>query len=114
MTTKTNNERVLEERLAGIPGAEVVLKGLRELKYGPPSECGLLVLVASPRIRSIGIEVPERMDVPLPYEHQLYSLLEITHGDDAFSHYNSLLRRIDSFAHALEHRLSIAKREAPR
>ena len=90
------------EELESLPGADLVLTGLRELQEKEPGECGLLVLIASTSLRSLGINVPERMDVPLPYEHQLYSLLEATHGDGAYSRYNSLLRRIIGFEHALE------------
>jgi hypothetical protein len=44
----------------------------------------------------------------LPIEHRLYELLEATHGGGAHSYYNSLLRWMASFAHALEQRVSRA------
>src|SRR5882672_9038225 len=101
METMSNGDLALEEVLTGIPGAELVLEGLRELKRGRPGECGLLVLIASPRLRRLGIKLPEWTEGSFPYEHQLYSLLETAHGDGAYSRYNSLLRRIVSFSHAL-------------
>jgi hypothetical protein len=60
-----------------------------------------LVLIAGPRLRNLGIRIPER-DHPRPFEHQLYELLEERLGSGAHSYYNSLIRRIVSFARALE------------
>ena len=96
---KPENIRELDD----LPGADLVLRGLKELEGAELGECGLLVLAASPRLRSLGINVPERPEVPLPYEHQLYAFLEITHRDGAYSRYNSLMRRIVSFENALAH-----------
>jgi hypothetical protein len=86
----------------GLPGAEFVVPGLKELREGRASECGLLVLIASPRLARLGVAIPIPDHIALPYEHQLYSLLEVTHGAGAHSYYNSLLRRIVSFASALQ------------
>jgi hypothetical protein len=85
----------------GLPGAELVEQGLADLKENRETDAALLVLIASPRLRDLGIEVPAR-DSPRPYEHQLYSRLEERYGTDAHSQYNSLIRRIVSFARALE------------
>jgi hypothetical protein len=101
-----------EEEFMNLPGAELVLPGLRELRDGRPGECGLLVLIASPRLTRLGVAVPIPDNIPLPYEHQLYSLLEETRADDAYSYYNSLLRRMASFAGALEHIVSQSQRES--
>ena len=90
-------------KFVDLPGADLVIEGLKELETADLGECGFLVLAASPRLRSLGIDVPGRPDVPLPVEHQLYSLLESTHGDGAYSRYNSLMRRIVSFGQALAH-----------
>ena len=88
--------------LDGLPGAELVSRGLRELADPDPTESALLVLIAGPRLRRLGFIVPGRGDIPLPYEHRLYELLEEKHGAGAYSRYNSLLRRLDSLCHALE------------
>ena len=98
----TDVEASLEERFAGLPGADLVIRGVRELDEAEPTECALLVLIAAPRLRRLGIEVSRRDDIPRPYEHQLYAKLEETHGKGAYSRYNSLLRRLVSFSHALE------------
>ena len=94
------NAREIAE--SNLPGAELVSKGLCDLIQGSYSEEALLVLVASPRLRALAINVPTVSSVPLPYEHVLYSLLEETHGNEAYSRYNSLIRRIVSFSRALE------------
>jgi len=78
-----------------------VRQGLDELARGVVTENSLLVLVAAPRLKSLGIEVPAAA-LPSPYEHQLYSLIEQRLGSAAHSHYNSLIRRIVSYARALE------------
>ncbi len=102
-------EQGLKARLAGLPGADLVIRGLKELVEAQPTECALLVLVAAPRLKRLGIEVTAREDIPRPYEHQLYSHLEKKHGNGAHSRYNSLIRRVVSFAHALERELQSTK-----
>jgi len=90
-----------DEVEAELPGADLVSKGLADLERDQLTDCALLVLVAAPRLRGLGLRVPFRkFDVPC--EHLLYSRLEETLGSGAHSHYNSLLRRITSFIHARE------------
>jgi hypothetical protein len=84
-----------------LPGGDLVVEGLNDLANARLTDCSLLVLIAAPRLRGLGIQVPES-DVPLPHEHRLYERLEERLGTEAHSHYNSLIRRIVSFAHALE------------
>ena len=93
-----------------LPGEDLVTQGLADLAKGELSESALLLLVASPRLRGLGIEVPERK-LSEPYEHALYSLIEERLGTGAHSYYNSLLRRIVSYAHALEREQSRLERE---
>ena len=90
-----------------LPGNELVSRGLADLARGEISEYSLLLLVAGPRLRRLGIEIPERPTLK-PYEHALYSQIEERLGLGAHSYYNSLLRRIDSYAHALEREQSRA------
>jgi hypothetical protein len=52
-------------------------------------------------------------EVPCPREHLLYSRLEERLGAGAHSHYNSLLRRMDSYAHALERERSYLENSKP-
>lgn len=84
-----------------LPGHELVEEGLGDLAAGRISDCALLVLIAAPRLRRLGIEVPQR-HCSSPCEHVLFGRLEERLGSGAHSYYNSLLRRIDSYAHALE------------
>ena len=98
-----------ENSEALLPGKDLVTQGLADLTKGNLSESALLVLVASPRLRDLGIEVPE-LALDEPYEHALYSLIEERLGTRAHSHYNSLLRRIVSYAHALEREQSTSER----
>jgi hypothetical protein len=84
-----------------LPGEDLVTQGLADLARGILSESALLVLVASPRLRGLGVQVPE-WKLSEPYEHVLYSLIEERLGRGAHSYYNSLIRRIVSYAQALE------------
>jgi hypothetical protein len=56
-----------------LPGADLVRTGLDDVRHGRESVEALLVLVGAPRLRRIGIDVPERaLEHP---EHRLYELL---------------------------------------
>ena len=86
-----------------IPGSDLVAQGLQDIEHGRVSVYSLLLQVASPRLKGVNITIPPLASIPsadqIPYEHQLYDLLE-GHGD--YSLYNALLRRIASFAATLE------------
>lgn len=83
-----------------LPGADLIMRGLRDLEAGQVSEEALLISAAEPRLRSIGIEfTPAAVEMPL---HRVYELLGSDHGDDAHSRYNALVARIVSFARAAE------------
>lgn len=86
---------------SSLPGDELVRQGLADLKEDRVTELALLVLIAAPRLNRLGLDVPAR---PLlrPYEHQLYARLEERLGTAAHSYYNSLIRRIVSYARARE------------
>jgi hypothetical protein len=84
-----------------LPGHELVEQGLADLAQNRLSDHALLVLIAAPRLKRLGIPVPE-WPISGSCEHQLYDRLEARLGTGAHSHYNSLIRRIVSFAHALE------------
>jgi hypothetical protein len=84
-----------------LPGADLIKEGLEDLAQNRKSDCAYLVLIASPRLKRLGISIPIP-DWPRPFEHELYARLGQRLGNGAHSHYNSLLRRMDSLAHALE------------
>jgi hypothetical protein len=89
-----------------LPGTELLRAGLADLQAGRSSEAALLVEVAAPRLRAIGIDVPvprneaRQSDSP---EHRLFELLSEHTAGGAHSRYNALLGRIASFARAAEH-----------
>ena len=83
-----------------LPGHELVSAGLADISAGRESEASLLVRMAAPRLRSLGVDVPSG-EGGSP-SHRLYEML--TDGDDgAHSRYNALVGRIVSFARAAEH-----------
>jgi hypothetical protein len=94
-----------------LPGEDLVTEGLADLARGILSECALLVLVAGPRLRGLGIQVPE-WSLEEPFEHALYSRIEERLGSGAHSYYNSLIRRIVSYAQALEREQSRFKSQS--
>jgi hypothetical protein len=83
----------------GLPGAELVERGLRDLADGLESIEALLVAIGAPRLRGLGIPVPA---APADPEHRLYHLLASEDPDDAHSRYNGLIRRLVSYERALE------------
>jgi len=84
-----------------LPGEDLVQQGLADLAQDKLTDCSLLLLVAAPRLRSLGLDIPDR-PTPTPYHHLLYERLEERLGTAAHSYYNSLIRRIVSYARALE------------
>ncbi|HUP81714.1 MAG TPA: hypothetical protein VM260_24390 [Pirellula sp.] len=92
-----------------LPGEDLVLQGLNDLQANMMTEHALLLLIAGPRLRPLGLQLPQVTSAQ-SFEHQLYNLLSQRLGDAAHSHYNSLLRRIDSYAHALEREQGTARR----
>lgn len=85
---------------ARLPGGELIGQGLEDCRHGLESIPALLVAVGGPRLRSLGIDVPEWRGADLP-EHRLYLQLASQHGSGAHSMYNSLIRRLVSFERAL-------------
>jgi hypothetical protein len=90
-----------------LPGADLVRDGIADLRAGRESENALLVEIAAPRLRALGLEVPQ-----VPHdgeariesaEHRLYGYLAQRSDFSAHSQYNALLARIASYARAAEH-----------
>jgi hypothetical protein len=82
-----------------LPGADLIREGLRDLDAGIESIPALLVLVGAPRLRRLGLDVP---DTPFFPEDHLYERLAAEHGDAAHSRYNALIRTLVSFERAAE------------
>lgn len=82
-----------------LPGADLVRDGLDDLAAGVISDRALLVLIGAPRLRQLGIAVPDT-DVD-GAEHRLYQRLAAEDPATAHSRYNALIRRLVSFERAL-------------
>jgi hypothetical protein len=83
----------------GLPGAELIRKGVDDRTNGLESVEALLVSIGAPRLAAVGIEVPSPLPSP---EHRLYELLRSEDADGAHSRYNALVRRLVSFERAAE------------
>ena len=93
------------QELAAAPGEDLVEQGLADLARGENSEAALLMLIVGPRLKRLGIAVPDRR-AEKPFEHQLYERIEERMGKAAHSYYNGLIRRMTSYARILEREFS--------
>ena len=84
--------------LAGLPGGDLIERGLVDLTRGRDTAEALLVAIGGPRLRRLGLPVPAR---PTP-EHALYQVLAADDPETAHSRYNALIRRLVSFERAAE------------
>lgn len=82
-----------------LPGADLVRDGLDDLAAGLTSDRALLVLIGAPRLRQLGIAVPDADAQGA--EHRLYLRLAADNPVTAHSRYNALIRRLVSFERAL-------------
>jgi hypothetical protein len=83
-----------------LPGHELVSAGIEDLAAGRETQAALLVAMAAPRLRALGLEVPAcASERP---SHRLYELISEGEGSP-HSRYNALIARIVSFARAAEH-----------
>jgi len=82
-----------------LPGGDLVAKGLADLAGSRATIEALLVSIATPRLRDLGVAVCAPLSDPEP---RLYERLAREDPDSAHSRYNALLRRLTSFESALE------------
>lgn len=82
------------------PGEDIVEQGVRDIAAGLETIPALLVAIGAPRLRRIGIALPD--DLPTSPEHRLYLKLAAEDSDSAHSRYNALIRRLVSFERAAE------------
>ena len=84
-----------------LPGAEIILPGLKHLQEGESNTIGaLLVAIAATRLTEAGLDIPKVHLNPEP-ELALYARLQ-DEQDDPYPYYNALLNRLNSFCNALE------------
>ena len=84
-----------------LPGEDLVLKGLDDLKNGIESIESILVQIGSPRLRRLGFQISEPMYTEFP-EERLYRFLARENSETAHGRYNAYVRRLVSFESALE------------
>jgi hypothetical protein len=80
-----------------LPGADLVERGIVDLRARRETREALLVSIGSPRPRMLGIDVPEPIATP---EHRPYALLARDGVDAAHGRYDALLRRLVSYERA--------------
>ena len=78
----------------------MIRSGMEDLAHGVESVPALLVSIGAPRLRRLGLPIPEQT-IPSP-ERRLYERLWQFDPDGAHSRYNSLVRRLVSFERAAE------------
>jgi len=88
--------------LDGLPGADLIEKGLADKSKDILSPESCLVEMASPRLATAGL-LPEA-STNTDSELTLYSILG-EQSEDPYPLYNSLCRRLVSFEQALDHRM---------
>ncbi len=84
----------------GLPGADLIEAGLVDLAERRETDAALLVSIGRPRLRGLGIDVPDPLPLDRSPEHQLYLRLARSGSDSAHSRYNALVRRLVSFERA--------------
>jgi hypothetical protein len=82
----------------GLPGADLLTRGIADLDGGRPSIEALLVSIGAPRLRLLGVPVERPLEDP---EHRLWQLLAREDPNGAHSRYNGLVRRLVSLEDAL-------------
>lgn len=94
------NQQVESTNILALPGGDLVMAGLQDLRAGVESIEAALVRIGATNLRAHGLDVPTG-DTWQSAEHSLYSLLAGKYGNAAHSQYNALLRRLVSFERAL-------------
>lgn len=91
-----------------LPGADLILPGIDDLRQGRINTVGaLLIAIAFTRLRNAGLAIP---DVPRASEPELtlYAQLKAQRSD-AYLYYNALLDSLNSFCNALELRARLSR-----
>lgn len=94
--------------LTGLPAADRVQRGIRDLNAGRGTLEALWVSAATHRLRSLGLHIREDALLHAEPELAFYQALGQEY-EDPYSWYNSLRRELDSFLSALEGRAARAR-----
>lgn len=90
-----------KQELDKLPGAEIVLPGIKDLEAGRDTIDALAVSAAAAKL---GVsDLVDDTDAEEPAAHRLYQRLSSELGDAAHSRYNAILSRVASFARAAGH-----------
>jgi hypothetical protein len=92
---------VSQQDLTKLPGAEIVLPGIEDLRAGRETVNALAVSTAAHKL-GVGDLVGD-VGTGEPAAHRLYLRLNSELGDAAHSRYNAILARVASFARAAGH-----------
>lgn len=79
-----------------------MLPGIEDLRQALDTVDAAAVLLARSRLIAAGLDVPDGLVGNDEPSHRLYRLLGQAEIPDPYSRYNAILRRVDSFARALE------------
>lgn len=88
---------------ADLPGADLIATGLEDLARGRWTNEALLVAIGAPRLRALGVPVPDDDALPDEPEHRLWQRLA-AERTDFHSAFNALRRRLVSYQRALDRR----------
>jgi hypothetical protein len=88
---------------AVLPGEDLIAAGVQDLLAERETIAALLVAIGSPRLRRLGLELPEQL--PQNPEHRLYDLLSQDDPDSAHSRYNAFIRRLVSYERAADEKI---------
>jgi len=84
---------------AGLPGSELIEKGIADLALGVETIESLLVSIGAARLARLGHSIPSPI---ASAEHRLYERLAAEDSGAAHGRYNALVRRLVSFERAAE------------
>ena len=101
----------INELIVGLPGEDLVRRGLADYQTGRRSVESYLVQIARPRLENCGLLPVEPSNDATEHELELYRLLREA-GGDAYARYNALLGELSSFENALDRRVREARESA--
>ena len=88
--------------MISLPANDLITAGIRDLQDRRETIAALLVSIGTPKLRSLGLDIPDTPDsFGSTPEHRLYDLLAVDNPDSAHSRYNALIRKLVSFERAI-------------
>lgn len=91
----------LADALAGLPGSDLVVRGIEDLASGRTTAEAALVEIARTRLRALDLPVPPAPQAATDAALRLYALLGARHPDrDPYVLYGAWLEQLASFLSA--------------